>query len=180
MFIVFLAVPPARLAKTPPPVPFLRAKRSARQGRFAGVGSPESVRRPLISSPSANSSPLLAVDVWRVSLQGYPQALLPLTVAGIPSIHICLDFIPELLAQPQVLRLLDSSIGHQGAGDTRTIRGHTEHQGTHGPSGDTRTFRGHTDLQGTRDTRTIRGHTDLQGTRVTQTIRGHTDHQGRH
>lgn len=34
--------------------------------------------------------------------QGYPQALLPLTVAGIPSIHICLDFIPELLAQPQL------------------------------------------------------------------------------
>ncbi|MEQ2256777.1 Integrator complex subunit 2, partial [Ilyodon furcidens] len=33
---------------------------------------------------------------------GYPQALLPLTVAGIPSIHICLDFIPELLAQPQL------------------------------------------------------------------------------
>lgn len=34
--------------------------------------------------------------------QGYHQALLPLTVAGIPSIHICLDFIPELLAQPQL------------------------------------------------------------------------------
>uniref|UniRef100_A0A8C2KJL9 Integrator complex subunit 2 n=1 Tax=Cyprinus carpio TaxID=7962 RepID=A0A8C2KJL9_CYPCA len=34
--------------------------------------------------------------------QGYPQALLPLTVAGIPSMHICLDFIPELLAQPQL------------------------------------------------------------------------------
>uniref|UniRef100_A0A672T4V9 Integrator complex subunit 2-like n=1 Tax=Sinocyclocheilus grahami TaxID=75366 RepID=A0A672T4V9_SINGR len=33
---------------------------------------------------------------------GYPQALLPLTVAGIPSMHICLDFIPELLAQPQL------------------------------------------------------------------------------
>uniref|UniRef100_A0A4W6EAZ4 Integrator complex subunit 2 n=1 Tax=Lates calcarifer TaxID=8187 RepID=A0A4W6EAZ4_LATCA len=37
-----------------------------------------------------------------VHFQGYPQALLPLTVAGIPSIHICLDFIPELLAQPQL------------------------------------------------------------------------------
>ncbi|KAM9456268.1 integrator complex subunit 2 [Clarias gariepinus] len=34
--------------------------------------------------------------------QGYPQDLLPLTVAGIPSMHICLDFIPELLAQPQL------------------------------------------------------------------------------
>ncbi|XP_051972929.1 integrator complex subunit 2-like [Xyrauchen texanus] len=37
-----------------------------------------------------------------VHFQGYPQALLPLTVAGIPSMHICLDFIPELLAQPQL------------------------------------------------------------------------------
>ncbi|TNN77000.1 Integrator complex subunit 2 [Liparis tanakae] len=37
-----------------------------------------------------------------VHFQGYPQGLLPLTVAGIPSIHICLDFIPELLAQPQL------------------------------------------------------------------------------
>ncbi|KAJ8346133.1 hypothetical protein SKAU_G00303260 [Synaphobranchus kaupii] len=37
-----------------------------------------------------------------VHFQGYPQDLLPLTVAGIPSIHICLDFIPELLAQPQL------------------------------------------------------------------------------
>ncbi|XP_059400476.1 integrator complex subunit 2-like [Carassius carassius] len=37
-----------------------------------------------------------------VHFQGYPEALLPLTVAGIPSMHICLDFIPELLAQPQL------------------------------------------------------------------------------
>uniref|UniRef100_A0A8B9HI12 Integrator complex subunit 2 n=1 Tax=Astyanax mexicanus TaxID=7994 RepID=A0A8B9HI12_ASTMX len=37
-----------------------------------------------------------------VHFQGYPQGLLPLTVAGIPSMHICLDFIPELLAQPQL------------------------------------------------------------------------------
>ncbi|TTK47649.1 Integrator complex subunit 2 [Bagarius yarrelli] len=37
-----------------------------------------------------------------VHFQGYPQDLLPLTVAGIPSMHICLDFIPELLAQPQL------------------------------------------------------------------------------
>ncbi|KAG7483778.1 hypothetical protein MATL_G00041950 [Megalops atlanticus] len=37
-----------------------------------------------------------------VHFQGYPQELLPLTVAGIPSMHICLDFIPELLAQPQL------------------------------------------------------------------------------
>uniref|UniRef100_A0A672T6M8 Integrator complex subunit 2-like n=1 Tax=Sinocyclocheilus grahami TaxID=75366 RepID=A0A672T6M8_SINGR len=40
--------------------------------------------------------------VLRCDSRGYPQALLPLTVAGIPSMHICLDFIPELLAQPQL------------------------------------------------------------------------------
>jgi len=37
-----------------------------------------------------------------LSLQGYPRELLPLTVAGIPSMHICLDFIPELIAQPHL------------------------------------------------------------------------------
>lgn len=34
--------------------------------------------------------------------QGYPCELLSLTVAGIPSMHICLDFIPELIAQPEL------------------------------------------------------------------------------
>lgn len=37
-----------------------------------------------------------------VHFQGYPCELLPLTVAGIPSMHICLDFIPELIAQPEL------------------------------------------------------------------------------
>lgn len=37
-----------------------------------------------------------------VHFQGYNPALLPITVMGIPSMHICLDFIPELLSQPQV------------------------------------------------------------------------------
>ncbi|KAJ8044197.1 Integrator complex subunit 2 [Holothuria leucospilota] len=37
-----------------------------------------------------------------VHFQGYPSDLLPVTVAGIPSMHICLDFIPELLSQPQL------------------------------------------------------------------------------
>ncbi|XP_033123286.1 integrator complex subunit 2-like isoform X2 [Anneissia japonica] len=37
-----------------------------------------------------------------VHFQGYPSELLPITVAGIPSMHICLDFIPELLSQPQI------------------------------------------------------------------------------
>lgn len=34
-----------------------------------------------------------------VHFQGYPRELLPITVQGIPSMHICLDFIPELLSQ---------------------------------------------------------------------------------
>ncbi|XP_053222629.1 integrator complex subunit 2 [Podarcis raffonei] len=37
-----------------------------------------------------------------VHFQGYPYELLGLTVAGIPSMHICLDFIPELIAQPEL------------------------------------------------------------------------------
>lgn len=36
-----------------------------------------------------------------VHFHGYSSELLPVTVAGIPSMHICLDFIPELLSQPQ-------------------------------------------------------------------------------
>lgn len=35
-------------------------------------------------------------------LQGYPCDLLPVSVPGIPSMHICLDFIPELLSQPSL------------------------------------------------------------------------------
>ncbi|XP_064619971.1 integrator complex subunit 2-like [Lineus longissimus] len=37
-----------------------------------------------------------------VHFQGYPSELLPMTVRGIPSMHICLDFIPELLSQPDM------------------------------------------------------------------------------
>ncbi|XP_062598976.1 integrator complex subunit 2-like [Saccostrea cucullata] len=36
-----------------------------------------------------------------VHFQGYPDTLLPVTTTGIPSIHICLDYIPEILSQPQ-------------------------------------------------------------------------------
>ncbi|XP_046325730.2 integrator complex subunit 2-like isoform X2 [Haliotis rufescens] len=36
-----------------------------------------------------------------VHFQGYASELIPLLVAGVPSMHICLDFIPELLGQPQ-------------------------------------------------------------------------------
>jgi len=43
-----------------------------------------------------------------VLLQGYPRELLPLTVAGIPSMHICLDFIPELIAQPHLDKQVSS------------------------------------------------------------------------
>lgn len=41
--------------------------------------------------------------------QGYPCELLALTVAGIPSMHICLDFIPELIAQPELEKQVQSS-----------------------------------------------------------------------
>ncbi|KAL7289015.1 hypothetical protein TKK_0016972 [Trichogramma kaykai] len=37
-----------------------------------------------------------------VHFQGYPRELIPVTVAGIPSMHICLDWIPELMAQPEL------------------------------------------------------------------------------
>ena len=36
-----------------------------------------------------------------VHFQGYSLQLLPMMVSGVPSMHICLDFIPELLAQPE-------------------------------------------------------------------------------
>lgn len=37
-----------------------------------------------------------------VHFQGYPRDLLSMTVRGIPSMHICLDFIPELLSMPEM------------------------------------------------------------------------------
>ncbi|XP_058467120.1 integrator complex subunit 2 isoform X2 [Malaya genurostris] len=37
-----------------------------------------------------------------VHFQGYPRNLLPITVRGIPSMHICLDFIPELLSMSEM------------------------------------------------------------------------------
>lgn len=46
--------------------------------------------------------------------QGYPCELLALTVAGIPSMHICLDFIPELIAQPELEKQVQCS--HLAAG----------------------------------------------------------------
>nr|CAG4643722.1 EOG090X0154 [Lepidurus arcticus] len=41
-----------------------------------------------------------------VHFQGYPSSLLPVTVRGVPSMHICLDFLPELLAQPELEKQL--------------------------------------------------------------------------
>lgn len=37
-----------------------------------------------------------------IHFQGYPSQLLPLLVSGVPSMHIATDFLPELLAQPQL------------------------------------------------------------------------------
>ncbi|KAK7483426.1 hypothetical protein BaRGS_00025366 [Batillaria attramentaria] len=55
-----------------------------------------------------------------IHFQGYPKELLPLMVSGVPSMHICLDFIPELLGQPQVekqvfgIQLLAALCGQYG------------------------------------------------------------------
>ena len=38
--------------------------------------------------------------------QGYPPELLHITIAGVPSMHICIDFIPELLNQPHLEKQL--------------------------------------------------------------------------
>lgn len=37
-----------------------------------------------------------------VHFQGYPSELIPVLVSGVPSMHICLDFIPELLQQKDI------------------------------------------------------------------------------
>ncbi|XP_050071811.1 integrator complex subunit 2 [Anopheles maculipalpis] len=37
-----------------------------------------------------------------VHFQTYPRELLPITVRGIPSMHICLDFIPELMSMAEM------------------------------------------------------------------------------
>ncbi|KAB0790954.1 hypothetical protein PPYR_02754 [Photinus pyralis] len=39
-----------------------------------------------------------------IHFQGYPSELLPVTVRGIPSAHICLDSLPELMQQPSVTK----------------------------------------------------------------------------
>ncbi len=41
-----------------------------------------------------------------VHFQGYPIQLLPMVVSGVPSIHIAMDFISELLSQPDKQVLL--------------------------------------------------------------------------
>ena len=47
-----------------------------------------------------------------VHFQGYPLQLLPMMVSGVPSMHICLDFIPELLAQPETHKQVHMCINH--------------------------------------------------------------------
>lgn len=37
-----------------------------------------------------------------VHFQGYSTELLPMMVSGVPSMHICLDFVVELFSQPQI------------------------------------------------------------------------------
>ena len=43
-----------------------------------------------------------------IHVQGYPVELLPMTVSGIPSMHICLDFLPQLVTQPHT----DKQVSH--------------------------------------------------------------------
>ncbi|KAM8899407.1 integrator complex subunit 2 isoform 2-T2 [Spinachia spinachia] len=70
----------------------------------SNLGVPGQPETPEVTREELKNALLSAQDsaAVQILLEGYPQALLPLTVAGIPSIHICLDFIPELLAQPQL------------------------------------------------------------------------------
>lgn len=37
-----------------------------------------------------------------VHFQGYPRELISMAVRGIPSMHICMDFVPELLSMPEM------------------------------------------------------------------------------
>lgn len=39
-----------------------------------------------------------------IHFQAYSRELLPVTVPGIPSMHICMDFIPELLSQADIAK----------------------------------------------------------------------------
>lgn len=34
--------------------------------------------------------------------KGYPKQLLPVLVNGVPSMHICLDFLPKLLSHNEI------------------------------------------------------------------------------
>lgn len=45
---------------------------------------------------------LVLIDDTNALFQGYPPELLPVTVIGIPSMHICVDFIAELISQPSL------------------------------------------------------------------------------
>ena len=56
----------------------------------------------LLKKVLSHTSYRLNRHVSLFALQGYPVEILPVTVAGIPSMHICLDFIPELVNQPQL------------------------------------------------------------------------------
>ncbi|KAK9823813.1 hypothetical protein WJX72_005679 [[Myrmecia] bisecta] len=49
-----------------------------------------------------------------VHMQGYRQELVPLTTSAIPSLHVCLDFLPDLLASAQPQQALFGTVltGH--------------------------------------------------------------------
>lgn len=41
-------------------------------------------------------------QICKVILQGYPTGLLEVVIKGVPSMHICLDFVQELMQQPSL------------------------------------------------------------------------------
>ena len=43
-------------------------------------------------------NPLL---VKLLHFQGFDYTLIPMLVDGVPSLHLCLEFVPELMSQPQ-------------------------------------------------------------------------------
>ena len=48
-------------------------------------------------------------------MQGYPSCLIGMMVEGVPSMHICLDFISELLEQTQISQQVGGA-GGRGSG----------------------------------------------------------------
>ena len=42
------------------------------------------------------------LKIFIFASKGYPKQLLPVLVQGVPSMHICLEFAPKLLAHNEI------------------------------------------------------------------------------